>query len=445
MIRILLVALFSLLTLVGSARAATFLPGAWYTDARDGHHAALIPGSHITTSRGAVGLPNGQNLLYLRCARACAKFAGVGHQDDLIWEWNGSAWLTHGAAYGVSPAIYDNFDNLHLNPGSWGSQGARYVNERNEVITADATYFSPSMELSEWTALAGDLFIGQSHPDGTNDSAWVWDRGTLRFLEGGPCRFIRATRSGDRVSIALWKPGQGAVVYDLTVAELRALPVVTSITPEEKKDEPKEDPKPQPSQKDTVERVRAKYPTPLGARHWEFLVDVAQATGAKLFRKDGGDRVHIPVLGLSVSQDIVILPATRQWVDILGDAENTATPAWAVHENAGEPEKWIDVSGIKLPGATPDPVKPPPPPPVDVAALKARIAELEKQSELANTRVRELLAAKDVADHTLAENAAEITRLKAELANRPTPTCEVRGVPGWARSFGIRASCVIVP
>jgi hypothetical protein len=218
----------------------------------------------------------------------------------------------------------------------------------------------------------------------------VWDAGTLRLLEPGPCRFIRATFDGHRAAIAIWKPAEGAVIHWLTLAELRALPVVNLPKPGTPAPNPGTPPAPEPTpvnHLDTVRRVRSKYPTPLGARHWEFLVEVAQDVGAQLFRKDGGDRIHVPALGFSVSQDIVILPATRQWVDILGDAENTAVPAWAVHDNAGEPEKWIDVSHIRLPGA-PGPADPPPPTgPVAHWTELARAEIVAMQTEIALLRI----------------------------------------------------------
>lgn len=113
----------------------------------------------------------------------------------------------------------------------------------------------------------------------------------------------------------------------------------------------------QPNQLDTVRRVRAKYPTPLGASHWVFLVDVAQQTGTLLFRKDGGDHVLVPALNRFVSLDVVGRGALgNNWADILGDAEGAAIASWDVHPNAAG--EYLDVTGIALPG-TPQPPQPP--------------------------------------------------------------------------------------
>ena len=346
------------------------LPGAWYCDARpDGAYVALIPGLRLDTHHGPIALPPGGDLLYVRIAPDGVRFAGQGHDDDRVWEWTGSEWRDYGHAYGVSPVIYDRNGALLINEGAWGSQGARYIDAWNQVVTADATYFSPAMELSEWSYLADLFHVGQSHPDGTNDTAWVYDAATSRhrLLEPGPCRFIRAHREGDRVSIAIWKPHDGAVIYWLTLDEIRSLPIVTLPSP------PPPAPEPVPvNQLETIRAIRAKYDTPLGDKHWQFLVEVAHALNAQLFRKDGGDRVLVPQLGITVSMDVIIFPQTREWADILGDAEGEAVPGFDLHPNAGEPEKWIDVSRVILPGEDDDPDPDPP-----VGDLESRVARLE--------------------------------------------------------------------
>lgn len=128
------------------------------------------------------------------------------------------------------------------------------------------------------------------------------------------------------------------------------------------------------SQLDTVQRIRATYPTPLGARHWEFLVEVCHATGAQLFRKDFGDHVLIPALNVYVSMDVIGRGALGDvWVDILGDAEGAAIPTWDAHPNAAG--TYVDVSRVVLPGT-------PLPPPVDTPPagdVESRLTALEGQ------------------------------------------------------------------
>jgi hypothetical protein len=145
---------------------------------------------------------------------------------------------------------------------------------------------------------------------------------------------------------------------------------------------PQPEPKPVPvaNQLATVERVRAKYPTPLGAQHPAFLIELAKATGAKLLRKDNGTHVTLPN-GVNVSQDILGFGDGAECYDVLGDGENAATPGWgAKGAIAGE---WIDVSGFGVPTTgTTVPTSGTPASPgaaldAHIAALTARIAALE--------------------------------------------------------------------
>lgn len=150
---------------------------------------------------------------------------------------------------------------------------------------------------------------------------------------------------------------------------------------------------PQPGSLQTVQRIRSKYPTPLGAQHWEFLVELAQAVGAQLYRKDFGDHCWVPPLNAYVSLDVIGRGALGDvWVDVLGDAENVAVPAWDAHHGAAG--VYLDVSGIVLPGQ-PAPPGPPPndplppvpnppmPPPVDLSAILRRLDALERPRKVA--------------------------------------------------------------
>lgn len=109
----------------------------------------------------------------------------------------------------------------------------------------------------------------------------------------------------------------------------------------ESKPKPKPDPDPEPdpdpdpdpeTEKETkmieiVRQVRAKYPTPLGDRHAEFLIEVASATGKGLLRKDSGTRI-LTRLG-PVAQDILTDPGGTMHYDILMDGEGAAEPTWS--------------------------------------------------------------------------------------------------------------------
>jgi hypothetical protein len=96
----------------------------------------------------------------------------------------------------------------------------------------------------------------------------------------------------------------------------------------------------------------------------------------------------------------------------------------------------------------------PPPPDDTIEELRARVAELEAM-------VRTLRAEIEAKDATLAALQQQVAELEArvrtveaerdtarkerdDLANRPPPTCEPTGVPGWLKVFGVRAGCRVI-
>lgn len=202
-----------------------------------------------------------------------------------------------------------------------------------------------------------------------------------------------------------------------------------------------------PNQKSIVEEVRKKYPTPLGDQHGWFLIEVAQRTGGKLFRKDGGDHTTLPD-GTNVSLDIVIIetPQGPWWVDVLGDAENTAKPDWAIHPNAEQPEKFLDVRKFTVPGTpvvvtppTPPVVVTPPPPNED-----PRIAQLQKQLNDARVEITDLNALHTRDWEEIARLNDQISSLTQELEKlkaQPQPSCEAL-VPAWVKSI-VKVGCRI--
>lgn len=128
-----------------------------------------------------------------------------------------------------------------------------------------------------------------------------------------------------------------------------------------------------PNQLAVIQRVRAKYPTPLGASHGAFLIEAAQQTGGKLLRKEAGTNVLLPS-GVRVSQDILVFGG--EGIDILSDGEGAAIPAW--QEKGPIPGEYIDVGGVV---PQPDqPQEPKPAPSVDLSAVLARLDLMEKRS-----------------------------------------------------------------
>lgn len=175
-------------------------------------------------------------------------------------------------------------------------------------------------------------------------------------------------------------------------------------------DDHKDPPPPPPPVKmdylSIIKLVRAKYPTPLGSKHWMFLVDVAQKTDTLLFRKEGGTNVLIPSLGLHVSGDIIGRGSLgNAWADILGDADGAATPTFNLTPGAGG--EYVDVSGVTLEDAG-DP--PPPPPPPD-KSLSDRVSFLENLIKVQQLRL-------DMQDSTIGNTNERVSNLQSEFANK---------------------------
>lgn len=376
----------------GAEVIRTVYPGGSYCDALpDGERCILFFGSHVLTHAGSVPCPPGeQGPLFLRCTKAGIdgfKFAGQAHDslNPASYQWTETrGWQAFPPpACGVSPLIYDRGGALHFSDCSIGSQGWRYCSESGHLWTGDETY-SSTFGVWEWSRYR-DLMIGQDHE---GRGAVVWDGSVLRLLEPGDCRFIRVQGDGERVAISFWTPEDHcAVIIQTTLAELRNLPMISASLPAPSPvpipvPPPKPEPVPVTNQLDTVKRIRAQYPrsnpggAPLGEDAWIAIVAVAQAVGARVFRKDGGDHVFAPPLNHFISRTIIGRGTLgNQWVKVFSDGEGAAGAIWNVGDTPADGE-YLDVSGVVLPGA------PLPPPPVELPPagdVEARLTALEGQ------------------------------------------------------------------
>ena len=141
------------------------------------------------------------------------------------------------------------------------------------------------------------------------------------------------------------------------------------IPPPPQPEPPKETPVSVPDKSAEIIRIRAHFPTPLGAYHPDFLIAVARATGAKLLRKEHGTKIVLPS-GVSVSQDILVFNEGADCYDILSDAEGAARPSWQPKGAiAGE---YVDVSAAPPP-ADDEPDEPP----ADEDDLRVVLARIE--------------------------------------------------------------------
>jgi hypothetical protein len=458
--------MWAALTAPADAGTRRAIPGGMFADALTSGEFACPAGGAIVTHAGLVPMPIGSGgVFFTRITNVGGfKIAEKSHDTDHALVWNG-AWSDTGQiSHGTQGHIWTDTGELfvHAPCADCDSQGIRWWEPGVGPIYGSPTYnpftlfaIAKNVRLIyEWTC-RGDICAGQ----GEDSGAVLQYRGKHYVLEPGDARFIQFHRDGDALAVAITKfREKEAVIWWLSVGEIEALPLYVPTAPAPAPTPtpvPAPAPAPQPSQKKIVEEIRRKYPTPLREHHWEFLVEVAQATRnasgepCKLFQKDAGDRIFVPPLNLSVSQDILI--CEPQWIDILGDGENAATPDWSAHDNAGEPKKWIDVSGIDLTGSH---QPPPPPAPTDIEKLRARVTELEKQLADAQGRLAEfrdihLREWEQISELQQRQRELEAERddLEAQLEaerSKPATRCEVRGVPSWARKLGVRASCVVI-
>jgi hypothetical protein len=125
------------------------------------------------------------------------------------------------------------------------------------------------------------LWIGQGATDGSGIQVldMLNPTQTLRQLELGDCRFLRANRVGETVTLAFTRP-EGVVLIRTTMAELRALPPVEAPEPPHPPEPPDPAPEPGPEPPEPV-------PVPPEPPHG-FHVPLTYSTGGVMQSEKGG-------------------------------------------------------------------------------------------------------------------------------------------------------------
>jgi hypothetical protein len=379
-------------------------PGAWYADSLpSGEFAVLFQRDRIETHLGRIALPLNDEPLYHRITNVGGfQLAGQGHFAGVTWYWTpNDGWVRKAPACGVSPVIFDALGFLHISDCSIGSQGYRYVAPNGQLISGDTTY-GVRHGLNEWTDLSdaqdGSLLIGQEH-DGAG--AVLWDGSQRRMVEPGACRFIRACKRGDMVSVATWKEGFGAVVLWLTVAELRALPIVTQAQPAPApapKPVPTPEPKPvsTPNRLDIVNAVAGQHPELVKLNTKDACGQLTEYIALALHAADPGWGLLSKSAGENNYRghavDAVIYQPTQQVIDLMSGAgdRDLLTPQSTAQQRKDFDHdirvKWSEV-GKRAENNWMAPIQPdgstPVPPPVvappvgdDFAALRNEVAAL---------------------------------------------------------------------
>lgn len=213
------------------------IPGGGYCDALPtGEYVALVLNQYMATHLGRIDFADMKRQpLFVRCTNVGGfSFAGQSWNTPELLLW-AAQWSFGPAVGGISPVIFRADGSLQTKPfvypdGSVCSQGWRFEDKAGRLWNGDETYgpTARAPKLFEWTDISdGDtLVVGQGADTG---GVVVWDGTAHRQLALGACRFIRAHRSGEKVSIAFYRElgsGSESEIHWVTVAELRALPVV---------------------------------------------------------------------------------------------------------------------------------------------------------------------------------------------------------------------------
>jgi len=208
--------------------------GGLYCDALPGERwACLVPSqSCVLTHHGMIALDRGSMPLFLRLNPLDdLTFAGQSHDTPDTLLYRETHWTrVLPAACGANPVIFDHAGALHISDCSMGVNGWRHVDPiTGKLISGDDTYAHPSGQISEYTDLGNGLAIGQSN---VKEGCALWDGTHSRLIEPGGARFIRVSRDGDQVAIAMVKEhGEPSVLIWTTVTELLALPVLERPAP----------------------------------------------------------------------------------------------------------------------------------------------------------------------------------------------------------------------
>jgi hypothetical protein len=364
-------------------------------DARGDRFVVARPGQAFLTSWGEINRPDGEpwGLMFVRLNPVEDSFCGLSHesQNPMLQIWETGGWHSRWTEFGR--VVYDPFGLIH----DGLPNGYQYWDEStNQPVSRGETY-PVKNGLNEWTII-GDLQVGQIN---AIEGIGVFDGSKLRLIRAGYSILVNVYRSGESVTISFIDNQSRGFIIQTTMGELRLLPEV-QIAPAPPAPTPSPVPPPIEvppvsvlNQFSTVEQIRAKYPTPLGPRHPEFLVEVALATGGKLLRKDSGTHVTLAT-GENVSQDIVVYGSTG--VDILQDGEGIAKPVWGVKEEIFDASRLVSVSLGDDMGTPTGPVPIPglPGPEVDMAAVTKAISEaltpLDERLNVIGLKVSEVAA-----------------------------------------------------
>jgi hypothetical protein len=361
------------------------------------------PGQTFLTDRGEVPLPPNVpwGLMYIKLSPNKIAFGGQSHDEgppSVMCFWDGRNWsrvvngLTGRGVWKDAETYVDD----------WPA-GYQYVDETTGEPVPRNDVYGVKNGLNESTYIGG-LQVGQIN---AFEGIGVFDGSKLRLIRAGYAIFVNVYRSGENVTISFIDNHKQGYIIQTTMGELRLLPEVqlvpappapTPLPVHPIKESPVNVSNNIPSDQSSIlKTLRAGFPTPLGARHAEFLVRAASLVGARLLAKHGGTVVTLPD-GKTVSQDIIVFGQTG--VDILTDGEGVAGVVWGVKDemftDTINPHDYPALLEQAQSGPVSTPIPGLPGPEVDMTkvsqAISEALAPLDERLNVIGLKVSEVAA-----------------------------------------------------
>lgn len=213
----------------------------------------LIVNTHIIFNGITIQFPTpGNNIIFLALSPDGTKFAGIGHNDGLCWEWVNSSWYNRGPVVGPNGVIYNATNELVIVSSTGtptGSQGWRYIDDSGDLVMSYLTYADKVNNIYQYI-IHGLITIGQ----GGNGGIVAIINNRKVMITPGNIQNIHFYKSGNDLYISGIQDALYTFFYCLTVDFLNSLPTYVP---------PVEVPKPTPTPSPNPAPIPTPQPTPV--------------------------------------------------------------------------------------------------------------------------------------------------------------------------------------
>jgi hypothetical protein len=200
-----------------------------YCDYNANSKVELVVNSHIIFNGMIVQFPTlGNDIIFLALSPDGTKFAGIGHNDGLCWEWI-NEWFNRGPVVGPNGVIYNAANELVIVNATGtptGSQGWRYIDDSGDLVMAWTTYADKVNDIYQYITHNG-IIVGQG---GSGGLVAIINNHKV-MIKPGNIQNIHFYKSGNDLYISGIQDALYTLFYHLTVAALNSLPPVVVVTP----------------------------------------------------------------------------------------------------------------------------------------------------------------------------------------------------------------------